>query len=92
MSIFNHSYTKILNTGSNSIPVAQSAAFTVPADWDFPLKIIISVYKDTVPGVPSALTQIVDVQSFDQTRADYKAVFINALGDIAFNCATLSFS
>ena len=91
MTIFDNLYTHTLNTGSNSIPVTQSAQFTVPADWELPLKVVISVYKDTVPGVASPETQIVDVQSYNTAASDYAPIFINALGNITFNCGTKNF-
>lgn len=84
LMIFNKSYTKMLTTAPNGIPVTESAAFEVPADWDMPLKISLAVFKYTVPGVPTTLTQIMGVQSFDSNRAGYSPIFITALGNVVF--------
>ena len=97
--LFDHTYTKILSTPANGLPVNQAAAFDIPADWQMPLKFNIAVFKDTVPGVATGLTQIVGVQDYNATQyftgqpdPTYKPIFINALGNVVFNCSTLNFS
>ena len=97
--LFDHTYTKILSTPANGLPVNQAAAFDIPADWQMPLKFNIAVFKDTVPGVATGLTQIVGVQDYNATQyftgqpdPTYKPIFINTLGNVVFNCSTLNFS
>lgn len=87
------------NLGTNYIPVTQAAVFKIPSTWVLPLKIMLTVYKDTFPNDPSALTQILYVQSYNtidyftgQPDPTYKPIFIASLGNLSFDATSLQFA
>jgi hypothetical protein len=92
MEIFPNDYSSILSTPGQDVPITTSAAFNVPASWLMPLKISLNVYKDTVPGVSTTLTQIYGVQSYRATNTftgqpdpTYSPIYITSLGSWTFD-------
>ena len=98
MAIFDNNYTQMLSTPGQDIPVTDSAFFNVPATWAMPLKFWIYVFKDTVPGVPTTLTQIFGLQSYQPTNPltgqpdpTYSPIYITSMGSWTFDVAGKQF-
>ena len=98
LTIFDYDYTQILSTAGGDIPVTSSAFFNVPTTWKLPLKLSLNVYKDTVPGVSTTLTQIFGVQSYNTTNPftgqpdpTYSPIYITSLGSFTFDVTASQF-
>lgn len=98
LTIFDYDYTQILSTAGQDIPVTSSAFFNVPTTWKLPLKLSLNVYKDTVPGVSTTLTQIFGVQSYNTTNPftgqpdpTYSPIYITSLGSFTFDVTASQF-